>query len=165
MSEVAAITEERYSVIARGNGRVQRFNLAMRYTKKANGMDQLVILRALVKKEIGPGERAVVLIVMREVVRDDDNGRRDHQSLDVSENFGAGPIPERGVQDRDIRFAVQNHRGGFFQVRRFSHDVHAGNFLKALLESVAKVGICVGEDDGHQMVFPRLTGVRVVHNL
>ena len=64
MRKVAAITEERYSIIARGNGRVQHINLAMRYTKKANGMDHLVILSALVKKEIGPGKRAVVLIVM-----------------------------------------------------------------------------------------------------
>jgi len=165
MRAVAAITEERYSIIVRGNGRVQHFNLAMRYAKKANGMDHFVILRALVKKEIGPGERAVFLIVMREVVRDDDYGRRDHQSLDVSENFGAAAVSERGVQDCDIRFAVQNHRGGFFQVRRFSHDVHTGNFLKALLESVAKVGICVGEDDGHQMVSPGLTGFRVVHSV
>jgi hypothetical protein len=161
---MAAMTEERCSIIARGNGRVQYSNLAMRYTKKANGMNHLVILRALVKKEIGPGERTVVHIGMREVVRDDDNGRRDHQSLDVPENFGAAAIPERGVQDCDIRFAVQNHRGGFFQVRRFPHDVHTCNFLKALLESVAKVGICVGEDDGHQMVSPGWTGFRVVHN-
>ena len=159
------IAKERGSIIARGNGRVQGFNLAMRYTKKANGMDHLVILRALIKKETGPGERAVVLIVTRLVVRDDDNGRRDHQSLDVSENFGAAAISERGVQDDDIRFAVQNHRGRFFQGRRFSHDVHAGNFLKALLESVAKVGICIGEDDGHQMVPPRMTVFRVVHIL
>lgn len=166
MKAVAANTEERYSIIARGNGRFQHFNLVMRYTKKANGMDHLVILRALVKKEIGPGERAIVLlIVMRGVVRDDDDGRRDHQSLDVSENLGAAAIPERGVQDCNIRFAVQNHRGGFFHVRRFSHDVHAGNFLKALLESLAKVSICVGEDDGHQMVSPGWTGFRVVHNL
>ena len=165
MREVAAITEERCSIIARGNGRVKLCKLAMRCTKKANGMDHLVILRALVKKEIGPGERTVILIVMREVVRDDDNGRRDHQSLDVSENFGAAAIPERGVQDCDIRFAVQNHRGGFVQVRRFSHDVHTGNFLKALLEPLAKVGICVREDDGHQMVSPGLTGFRVVHSL
>jgi hypothetical protein len=128
-------------------------------------MDHLVILRALVKKEIGPGERAVVLIVMRKIVRNDDNGRWDHQSLDVSENFGAAAIPERGVQDCDIRFAVQNHRGGFVQVRRFSHDVHTGNFLKALPESVAKMGICVGEDDCHQMVSPGLTGFRVVHSV
>ena len=158
MREVAAITEERYSIIARGNGRVQHFNLAMRYTKKANGMDYLVILRVLVKKEIGPGERAVILIGMREVVRDDDNSRRDHQSFDMPEHFGATSIPERGVQDCDIRFAVQNHRGSFFQLRRFSHDVHACNFLKALLEYVAKVGICVGEDDCHQTVAPGVTG-------
>ena len=159
------IAKERGSIIARGNGRVQGFNLAMRYTKKANGMDHLVILRALIKKETGPGERAVVLIVTRLVVRDDDNGRRDHQSLDVSENFGAAAISERGVQDNDIRPAIENHGCGFFRVRRFSHDFNAVNFLKALLESLAKVGICVGEDDGHQMVSPGLTGFRVVHSL
>jgi hypothetical protein len=152
MRAVAAITEERYSISAHGNGSVQHFNLAMRSTKKANSMDHLVILRTLVKKEIGPGERAVILIGMREVVRDDDSSRRDHQSFDVPEYFGATAIPERGVQDCDIRFAVQNHRGSFFQLRRFSHNVHTGNFLKALLKSVAKVGICVGEDDSHQMV-------------
>ena len=107
-------------------------------------MDHLVILRALVKNEVGPGERAGGLIVARGVVRDDDDGRRDHQSFDVSEDFDAAAISERGIQDCDIRFAIQNHRGGFFRVRRFSHHVHAGDFLKALLESVAKVGICVG---------------------
>jgi hypothetical protein len=30
---------------------------------------------------------------------------------------------------------------------------------------VAKVGICIGEDDGHQMVSPGLTAFRVVHSL
>ena len=61
----------------------------MRYTKKANGADNLVILPGLLKDEIGPGERAAGLIVARGVVRDDDDGRRDHQSLDVSEDFDA----------------------------------------------------------------------------
>ena len=117
-----------------------------------NGTDHFMILRALVKKEIGPGERAGGLIVERGVVRDDDDGRRDHQTLDVSEDFEAAAISERGIHDRDIRLAIQNHRGGFFRVRRFSHDVHAGDFLKACLESVEKVGICVSEDNGHAMV-------------
>jgi hypothetical protein len=138
------IAEERWSLIERGNGRVQGLSLAVRDTKKANGVDYFVILRDLLKKEIGPGERAGGLIVPRGVVRDDDDGRRDHQSLDVSEDFDAEAISEQGIQDHDIRFPIQNHRGGFFRVRRFSHHAHAGDFLKALLESVAKVGICVG---------------------
>ena len=144
MENVTAIAEERGSHIKRGNGGVQRFELSVRYTKKANGMDHLVILRVLVKKEIGSGERAGGLIVARGVVRDDDDGRQDHQSPDVSEDFDAAAISERGIQDRDIRFAIQNHRGGFIRVRRFSHYVHAGDFLKALPEFIAKVGICVG---------------------
>jgi hypothetical protein len=157
MGVVTAATEERYSIIAQGNGRVCRFNLTMRYTKKANGMDHLVILRALVKQEIGFGKRAVAFIVVREIVRDNDDDRRNHQSLDVSEDLDTTAISERGIENRDIRFAIQDHRGGSFRVRRFSHDVHACNFLKALLESVAKVGICVGEDDGHQMIAPGVT--------
>jgi hypothetical protein len=165
MSDVTAIEEERQSIIERRNGKIHRFALTVWYTKKTNSMDHSVILRALVKKKVGPGERAVGLTVMRGVVRDNDNGRRDHQSLDVSEDFGPATISERGVQDGDIRFSVQNHRSGFFRIRRFSHDLHTGNFLKTPLESVAKVGICVGEYDGHQMVFPGMIVFRVVHSL
>ena len=162
---MTAIEEERQSIIERGNGQVHRFALAVRSTKKANGMDHFLVFRALGEKKIGPCQRAVGLAVVRGVVRDDDNGWRGHQSLDVVEDFGRTAISERGIQDGDIRFAVQYHRGGFFRVRRFSHDVHASDFLKALPEFVAKVGICVGEDDGHQMAFPGVTVFRVVHSL
>jgi hypothetical protein len=59
----------------------------------------------------------------------------------VSEDFDPTAILERRVQDRDIRFPIQNHCSGFFRTRRLSHNMHAGNLLKALLESVTKVGI------------------------
>lgn len=127
-------------------------------------MDHLEILCPFVKKEIGAGERAVGLIIARVVVRDDDNGRWDHQSLDVSENLGTAAVSKRGIQDCDIRFSIQNHRGSFFRVRRFSHDIHAGNFLKTFLESLTKVRIGIGKDDGHVMCSSGLTVCRVMHN-
>ena len=83
-------------------------------------------------------------MIERKVVRDDDDDRRGHQSLNVPKDFDAAAIPKRRVQDRDIRFAIQNHRGGFFGARGFSHHVHVGDFLKTPLQFFSKVDICVG---------------------
>jgi hypothetical protein len=68
-----------------------------------------VIFRCFVEKEIGPGESAGGLIAARGIVRDDDHDQWNHQSLDVSEGFDPTAIPKRRVQDRDIRFPIQNH--------------------------------------------------------
>lgn len=88
------------------------------------------------------------------MILDDNDGRRNYELLDVLEDLDAASILERGIQDYDIRFPIQNHRGRFFKVRRFSHHTHADDSLKALLESVAKMGICVCQDNSHTVVLP-----------
>jgi hypothetical protein len=123
----------------------------------ANRSDYSVVLRLLVKKEVASGEGASGRIVVNETVREDDDSRQGHQAFDMPKNVNAAAVPERGIQNRDVRCAIQNHGGGFFQVRRFSYHSDAGDFLKTLLEFVAKEGICVGKDDGHARVVTRVS--------
>ena len=77
------------------------------------------------------------------------------------------PRPSRS---EEFRIAISGLRFRIIAVASSESDdspttFTAGDFLKALLESVAKVDICVCQDDSHAMVSTGVIVSRVMHSL